>query len=65
MYGVGTGLIKALGYFMCNRQEDGCGGVVGTGRKACWLGERGSKLSSDCRRRSKTLTAGQMRKIGR
>ena len=29
------------------------------GRKSCWLRERGIKLTSCCRRRSKTIAAGQ------
>ena len=42
---------------MCKRQEGGYGGVVGT--ETLLVGERGSELSSDCKRRSKILTAGQ------
>ena len=39
--------------------------VEWVGRKPCWLVERGSELSFGCRRRSRTLTAGQRREIGR
>ena len=34
------------------------------GRKSCWLGEKGSEFSFGCRRRSRTLAAGQRREIG-
>ena len=34
-------------------------------RKPCWLGERGRELNSGCRRRSKNLTTGQRKEIGR
>ena len=35
------------------------------GGKPCWLGDRGSELSSGCRRHSKILTAGQRREMER
>ena len=35
------------------------------GRKLCWFDERGSELSSGCISRSKTLTSGQRREMGR
>ena len=34
-------------------------------QKLSWLGERGSELSTGCRRLSKTLTAGERRKTWR
>ena len=37
--------------------------MVWLGQKPCWLGERVNELSSGCKRRSKTLTAGQRREI--
>ena len=39
--------------------------VERVGRKPCWVGERGSELSSGSNKRSSTLIAGQRREMGR
>ena len=59
----GTRLIKALSYFIARgRRAVVMEWVV---RKPCGLEERESKLGYGCKRRSKTLTAGQRREMRR
>ena len=53
----GQGTLKPLS-ILCSRGRR-ADTVEWLERKPCCLGERGSELSSGCRRRSRTLTAGQ------
>ena len=45
----------------CSRTDT----VEWLGWKSCWLGERENKLSSGCRIRFRTLTAGHRKEMGR